>query len=482
MNQSLSVTAVNNTIDNNQSVAEAGGLNVEFNSVRSLDLADQADLFPTADPFWVADAIDVTVSGNVVRNNTSGTAGAGAVLRPSADADPFGPDFCFPGEQRPAVATIDFVNNLLEGNVARGTTFVGGNTGCSDPVCEAVICSYDPYCCEVAWDQICADAAAIDPNCDCGTSDCCLSSLQEVIGAGVLAVPAAKGEAIAAVEAKTSTVASNVIVSDGFVGGVEVAAVTRPDCFDSFQGAASLSIDSSIVFGNDGAGIGGPVPDANLDVVVQYSDVFANVVQNYESTLFPEDLTGQFGNISEDPLFVGPVVGDYHITADSPAVDAGNPSPVGLPAEDFEGDPRIVDGDEDGTPRVDMGHDEFTCLDGGDGDGDGFSECQGDCDDDDPAVYPEASEVCNGIDDDCNGLIDDACTPPEISLILSSDLLWPPNHRSSCPSPATRRTMPPVAATGTRTTTYRKPRRERATSSSGSAPNVQAPEAVGSTL
>ncbi len=52
------------------------------------------------------------------------------------------------------------------------------------------------------------------------------------------------------------------------------------------------------------------------------------------------------------------------------------------------------------------------CLDQ-DGDGYGVgAECEGpqDCDDDNPAIHPQAEEVCgNGVDDNCNDNIDDGC-------------------------------------------------------------------------
>ena len=41
-----------------------------------------------------------------------------------------------------------------------------GGPGCSDPTCQAIICGMDPFCCDVEWDQICADEAVLF--CDCG--------------------------------------------------------------------------------------------------------------------------------------------------------------------------------------------------------------------------------------------------------------------------------------------------------------------------
>ena len=64
------------------------------------------------------------------------------------------------------------------------------------------------------------------------------------------------------------------------------------------------------------------------------------------------------GNINEDPLFVDPDNGDFHLLPDSPCIDAGSDTAPNLPDEDFEGDPRSLDGDRDGSAIADMGVDE----------------------------------------------------------------------------------------------------------------------------
>ena len=42
-----------------------------------------------------------------------------------------------------------------------------------------------------------------------------------------------------------------------------------------------------------------------------------------------------------------------------------------------------------------------------DEDGDGFSTCEGDCEDSNPLIHPDKVEICNDVDDDCDGLLNE---------------------------------------------------------------------------
>ncbi len=82
--------------------------------------------------------------------------------------------------------------------------------------------------------------------------------------------------------------------------------------------------------------------------------------------------------------------------AGSPAIDAGAPGVL-----DLDGSPRDIGAY--GGPSADPG----ILIDD---DGDGFNAAS-DCDDGDAAVFPGASEVCDGVDNDCDGDIDGALAP-----------------------------------------------------------------------
>ena len=56
-------------------------------------------------------------------------------------------------------------NNLVpccnDGNCQGNCNEPQGVPGCDNPECEATVCGQDPFCCDIAWDQICADEAVM---------------------------------------------------------------------------------------------------------------------------------------------------------------------------------------------------------------------------------------------------------------------------------------------------------------------------------
>ena len=96
---------------------------------------------------------------------------------------------------------------------------------------------------------------------------------------------------------------------------------------------------------------------SSVSAVFSHNDVYSPTGTGYSG---PCDTTSNPGNVSADPLFLSASNNDYHLAVSSPAVDAGDNSAPNLPATDFDGNPRIADGNGDGTSVVDLGAFEVT--------------------------------------------------------------------------------------------------------------------------
>jgi parallel beta-helix repeat protein len=90
----------------------------------------------------------------------------------------------------------------------------------------------------------------------------------------------------------------------------------------------------------------------NNDVVAPFGSPYAGLCTNQ---------TGLNGNISVDPGFANEEGGDFHLLPGSPAIDAGIND--GTLQVDFDGVARLLDGDGDGIPVIDLGAYEANDLD-----------------------------------------------------------------------------------------------------------------------
>jgi hypothetical protein len=109
---------------------------------------------------------------------------------------------------------------------------------------------------------------------------------------------------------------------------------------------------------------------------------------------------------------------DGFTTCDLPVADCNdadplvNPGAVEICDDAVDNDcnaatPDLFDNDGDGAScEVDC-NDDDPQLNLDDADTDGFNSCAGDCNDADPDVNPDATDVCDGVDNNCDGVVDD---------------------------------------------------------------------------
>ena len=136
---------------------------------------------------------------------------------------------------------------------------------------------------------------------------------------------------------------------------------------------------------------GNGVSQSNSNGSRDYNLWFNNTNNNVGGGLSPGDLGGNavFGN-PDLVTYTGDCFSDdYGLQPGSPAIDSGDPA---------------IQDDDGSTSDIGAYGGPNTPVDN---DGDGFIAFV-DCDDNNAAVNPGATEICDGIDNDCNGAIDGA--------------------------------------------------------------------------
>jgi hypothetical protein len=136
-----------------------------------------------------------------------------------------------------------------------------------------------------------------------------------------------------------------------------------------YFGASAVAADqvefvNNIVSSNQATGTaigGGIYVDPAASPNVRFNDIYANTPINVGGSKQDSDYIGVNGGISVNPLYVAPAgtpPRDYHLQPGSAVIEAGENAGV-VATTDYDGAPRIVDADSNGTATVDMGAFEF---------------------------------------------------------------------------------------------------------------------------
>ncbi len=170
------------------------------------------------------------------------------------------------------------------------------------------------------------------------------------------------------------TVVQNVIVNNsalggGSGGGVWVSPGSSPQTFLNNTVAGNTAVDqtSGILvtgFGQNATFTNNIVVAATAQVAVtcnsiyssvspafSYNDAFSSSGQDWAGIC---DTSSQPGNISVDPQFISAAT-DFHLQSGSPVIDVGTNSAANLPQNDFDGNARIWDGNNDCISTIDLG-------------------------------------------------------------------------------------------------------------------------------
>jgi hypothetical protein len=129
---------------------------------------------------------------------------------------------------------------------------------------------------------------------------------------------------------------------------------------DAFGGAtSSITLDGSVVRAQSTDG--GATRDLHADEAASTMSASFSAFSTAVATVGASvPAPGSGSNVAGDPKFTDPAAGDFSLQQSSPLVDKGDQAAVVVNEKDLTGGARVLDGDGDGTVRVDIGAFEHT--------------------------------------------------------------------------------------------------------------------------
>jgi parallel beta-helix repeat protein/predicted outer membrane repeat protein len=330
-------------ITNNRASSFGGGITVGSSASPTIDYCIITNNSASAGGgISVASSASPTITNSTITNNEASLRGGGFILADSAEPfignctisnnlAPFGGGISCGDSSAPIITNSTFQNNSATGKTASDNG--GGLHGApySTPIitnCDFIDNTSEQNGGAMAFDT----AEPLIVNCTFDNNTAALS-----------------GGAISVLESAPK------ITNCSFSNN---RAVTNPGGAISCNSPSpETTVTNSIFWGDHPAEI---ACDANT-ISVTYSDIQGGPAWPANSDMMGADRWPGTGNINADPRFLDQANGDFHLTNDSPCIDAGDNSDPDLQRTDIDGDdrkiddPAVADTGNGDPPIVDMG-------------------------------------------------------------------------------------------------------------------------------